>query len=324
MATYVPTREQYREYAARGNLIPVYREIIADGDTPVSAYAKLGRREHSFLLEAVIAGEKWAAHSFIGVAPRIVFRAVGDRVLVTRRDIEGGGPDREISFVTADPLATLADLLAEFRPEPPPGLPHFFGGAVGYVGFDVCRPRGGADARVGDDLGLPSCYLVVTDTLLVFDNLRQTVKVVANSICPSRDRADACYDAACHRIDELARLLAGPAPALRPLELDRPGPVPAVPALAREDFRGAVSRARDHLAAGDAYQLVLSQRFEVERDGVDPLDLYRGLRAVNPSAYMFHLQFPECAITGASPECMVRLDGDVVTLRPFAGSPPRR
>jgi anthranilate synthase component 1 len=321
MRTYVPTREQYREYAARGNLIPVYREVLADGDTPVSVYAKLGACDHSFLLESVIAGEQWAAHSFIGVAPRLVFRATSDRVLVTRRDVEGGGPDRESTFITSDPLATLADLLGEFRPEPPLGLPHFFGGAVGYFGFDLCRPRSAAPRVAG--LGLPACYLVVSDTLLAFDNLRQTVKVVANSICPSPAHADAAYDAACARIDALCAQLAAPAPRLKPLELEHVGPVPARATLPRQDFLAAVAAGRDHIRAGNAYQLVLSQRFELERGGVDPLDLYRGLRAVYPSPYMFHLQFPECAVTGASPECMVRLDGDVLEMRPFSGRRPR-
>jgi anthranilate synthase component I len=320
MAIYVPSREQYREYATRGNLIPVYREVVADADTPVSAFAKVGNRDYSFLLESVLGGEKWAAYSFIGVAPRIIFRASKGRVQITRRDVEGGGPERQIEVLTEDPIATLQDLLADFHPEPPPGLPRFFGGAVGYVGYDVVRSFEHLPAHLKDDLGLPEAYFVITDTLLIFDNLRQTLKVVANSFCPSPEHADACYDAACQRIDVLAADLRQPIPPRKNLDLDDVGPVPATTNVTRDEYMDAVLRAKEYILAGDAFQIVLSQRFEVPREGIEPFDVYRALRVVNPSPYMFHLRFPEVQVTGASPECMVRLEGDVVEVRPLAGT----
>jgi anthranilate synthase component 1 len=323
MPSYVPSREQYREYASRGNLIPVYREVVADGDTPVSAFAKVGNREYSFLLESVLGGEKWAAYSFIGVAPRVIFRCSQGRVQIIRRDVEGGGAERQIEVLTEDPMATLQDLLADFRPEPPPGLPRFFGGAVGYVGYDVVRSFERLPSHLKDDLGLPECYFVVTDTLLIFDNLRQTLKIVANSYCPSVEHADASYDAACRRIEVLAADLRQPVPPRKTLDLDDVGPVPATSNVTRDQFMSAVDRAKEYILAGDAFQIVLSQRFEVPREGLDPFDAYRALRVVNPSPYMFHLRFPELQVTGASPECMVRLEGDVVEVRPIAGTRPR-
>ena len=327
MTRVVPSRDEFRALAARGNLVPVYREVLADGDTPVSAYAKLGRRDYGFLLESVVGGEKWAAYSFLGVEPRAVVRAQAGKVTVAWRDVEGGGEDRRAEWTAADPAAALAEILGEFRPVTVPGLPRFWGGAVGWLGYDLARGFEELPARAPDDLGLPEVCVVLTDTLVIFDNLRQTLKIVAAPYVTRPDRADAAYDAACRRIDAVAgRLRARAAPALLPMEPPAPGdPPPRLPrsTFGRPEFLAAVRKAKEYILCGDAFQIVLSQRFEVDRGGVDPFDVYRALRVVNPSPYMFHLDFPEAHVTGASPECMVRLDGTRVEVRPIAGTRPR-
>jgi anthranilate synthase component 1 len=326
----VPSRAEFRELAHRGNLIPVYREVLADGDTPVSAYAKLGRREHSFLLESVVGGEKWAAYSFIGVDPRAVVRwSVGGKVEVVWHDVEGGGPDQRAEWAAADPTAALAEILADFHPVHVEGLPRFWGGAVGYLGYDVVRAFEDLPARKPDDLAAPDLYMVLTDTLVIFDNLRQTVKLVAAAFVPRPEKADEAYDAALARIDQLAARLQRGEARLRPLsppgagEPARPGVAPPRSIFGKLEFLAAVKKAKEYIHAGDAFQIVLSQRFEVERGDVDPFDVYRALRVVNPSPYMFHLDFADVRVTGASPEVMVRLDGRTVELRPLAGTRPR-
>src|SRR5215468_5707967 len=203
-----PSREAFRELARAGNLIPVYREVLADGDTPVSAYAKLGRADGSFLLESVVGGEKWAAYSFIGVEPRATVRwSLGGKVEVVWRDVEGGGPDHRAEWAAADPTAALAEIMSDFHPVHVDGLPRFWGGAVGTIGYDVVRAFEDLPTRKPDDLGVPDLYMVLTDTVVIFDNLRQTLKLVAAAFVPRADRADEVYDAALARIDRVASRL---------------------------------------------------------------------------------------------------------------------
>ncbi len=332
---YYPTREQFLEAATRGNLIPVYREIMADGDTPVSAYAKLGRPEHGFLLESVIGGEKWAAYSFIGVQPRAVLRCSGGSAHVTWYDVNGGGAPREARWAASDPTAALREVMGEWTPVEMPGLPRFWGGAVGWISYDVVQAFEDLPARARDDLGLPELCMVITDTLVIFDNLRQTIKVVATPYVPRPERAEAAYDAALARVDDvIARLRAPGAPVLSAMEpppadedgsdaLRWGGGAEPQSTFTRDRFIDAVERCKEYILAGDIFQVVLSQRLEVPVGGVDPFDVYRALRVVNPSPYMFHLEFPEARVTGASPETLVRCDGGRVEVRPIAGTRPR-
>jgi len=179
---YSPTREEFAQAAARGNLIPVYRELLADGDTPVSAYSALGASEHSFLLESVVGGATWAVYSFVGIAPRAIVRWASGTATVTWFDVDGGGPPRTAEWATADPTAALAEVLGEMRPVEVPGLPRFWGGAVGWIAYDCVRAFEDLPARARPGLELPSLAMVITDTLLIFDNLRQTLKVVATPL----------------------------------------------------------------------------------------------------------------------------------------------
>jgi anthranilate synthase component I len=323
---FTPSREDFVAAAARGNLIPVYRELLADGDTPVSAYAALGAGEHSFLLESVVGGSTWAAYSFVGVAPRAVLTWTAGTATATWHDVDGGGPPRTATWDTPDPTAALAEVLGEMRPVDVPGLPRFWGGAVGWIAYDCVRAFEDLPARARPGLALPPLAMVITDTLLIFDNLRQTLKVVATPFVTRPERAELAYDRACERIDAIVRKLRGPRTPLPELEPpragERAGEVPAS-SFPKAEFLAAVDRVKDYILAGDAFQVVLSQRFSEPAAGARPLDVYRALRVINPSPYMFHLEFPEARVTGASPETLVRLADGRVELRPIAGTRPR-
>jgi anthranilate synthase component I len=326
---YYPSRDEFAAAATRGNLIPVYRELLADGDTPVSAYAALGADDHSFLLESVVGGETWAAYSFVGVAPRAVLTWRAGTATV--RWLEG---DRDVAseWAVADPTAALAEVMAEWKPVATPGLPRFWGGAVGWIAYDVVRAFEDLPARARGDLDVLAVCMVLTDTLVIFDNLRQTIKVVATPFVPAPERADRAYDRAIAKIDAIVERLRAPRPPLAALE---PPPPPeyrepsandaGVPpsSFGKAAYCAGVDAIKEYILAGDAFQVVLSQRFSVARGDVEPLDVYRALRVINPSPYMFHLEFPEARVTGASPETLVRLDAGRVEVRPIAGTRPR-
>jgi anthranilate synthase component 1 len=330
-ATHQPPLEEFVASAQRGNLLPVYREILADGDTPVSAYAKLGRSPWSFLLESVVGGETWAAYSFVGVEPRAILRCKGKEAHVEWRDVDGDGGRREATWAIDDPTEALARIMAEWRPVVPPGLPRFYGGAVGWIAYDAVRAFEALPERARDDLGVPELCMVLTDTLVIFDNLRQTIKVVATPYVPRPEKAAAAYAGAIRRIDAIVERLRGAVAPLRPMAPPPPGEVARrwggdeapTSSTTREDFLAAVGRAKEYIKAGDAFQVVLSQRLAVPRAGVDPFDVYRALRVINPSPYMFHLEFPEARVTGASPEVLVRAVDGRVEVRPIAGTRPR-
>lgn len=323
---YVPSREEFAQAATTGNLIPVYREMVADGDTPVSAYAALGGDEYSFLLESVLGGATWAAYSFVGVAPRAVVSWKDGTAKVVWFDIDGGGPPKKVEWKTSDPTAALVEVMGEMRPVEVPGLPRFWGGAVGYLAYDVVRAFEDLPARARPGLDIPTMCMVVTDTLLIFDNLRQTLKVVATPYVARPERAGAAWDRAVARIEAICDRLRAPRvrlPDLRvPHHADPAVPVPPS-SFAKPDFLAAVDRIKDYIHAGDAFQVVLSQRFSEPRGAARPLDVYRALRVINPSPYMFHLEFPQVKVTGASPETLVRLVDGRIELRPIAGTRPR-
>ncbi|HEV7559425.1 MAG TPA: anthranilate synthase component I, partial [Kofleriaceae bacterium] len=261
---YTPSRAEFVAAADKGNLIPVYRELLADGDTPVSAYAALGAGEHSFLLESVVGGATWAAYSFVGVAPRAVVRWAHGTATVTWYDVDGGGAPRTASWPTADPTAALVEVLGEMRPVEIPGLPRFWGGAVGWLSYDCVRSFEDLPSRAKADLDLPPLAMVITDTVLIFDNLRQTLKVVATPFVSRPERAEGAYDRAVARIESvIARLRAPrtPLPELTPPGLDEPpGPVPPS-SFGKDAYIAGVERVKEYIVAGDAFQVVLSQRF---------------------------------------------------------------
>ncbi len=311
---YFPDFETFRSLASQGNLIPVYREILADMDTPVSAFKKIDDGRFSFLLESIEGGEKWARYSFLGSSPEIIVRSKGNTVETVAAD----GSLR--SHETADPLGFVRDLLYRYRPVEVDGLPRFFGGAVGYVGYDMVRYFERVSLEKPTEIDAYDSYFVITDTILIFDTVRQKMKVVSNAHLREGKSLEAAYDEATAKIDAIiAKMKAPVAPVTSPAASKR---VDFASNVHREVFEESVNRAKEYVKAGDVIQVVLSQRFSADLT-VEPLDIYRILRTLNPSPYMFFLRLNDTLVVGASPEVMVRKEGTRAELRPIAGTRPR-
>jgi anthranilate synthase component 1 len=310
---YYPDSEAFRTLAANGNLIPVYREIMADLDTPVSAFKKIDDGKYAFLLESIEGGEKWARYTFLGSNPSVVIRTKGKTV-----EIIENGAARQVN--SDDPLGFVRDYLGSFRPVMIDGIPRFFGGAVGYLGYDMVRHFEELPAGKPAVIGAYDSYFVITDTILIFDNVSQKIKVVSNAHLDSGKTVETAYGEATAKIDALINKLKAPLPA--PASPRPTGKSSFKSGMDREAFEGAVEKCKEYIRAGDIFQVVLSQRFSAELT-VDPLDIYRVLRTLNPSPYMFFLRLEDTLVVGASPEVMVRREGSRVELRPIAGTRPR-
>ncbi|MGC9319097.1 MAG: anthranilate synthase component I [Armatimonadota bacterium] len=320
---YTPTLYEFVKKAGEGNLIPVSREFVADTDTPVSAFMKLrqaGDAENAFLLESVAGGEQIARYSYLGIDPLEVITTRGRVATISEN---GSSRQRELAE-GEDPLDMIREMLSRYEFVPVPGCDRFYGGAVGYLGYDAVRFFEEIPDEKPDDLELPDAQFMLTDTLIIFDHVTRTMRVVANAHVTG-DPQEAYWEAI-ERIDGLVSALQ------QPLEHQPPGNgqvarIPSDPSamrstMTRDQHREAVLRAKEYIAAGDVIQVVISHRMSAEID-VDPFDLYRGLRAINPSPYMYYLSFGDCKIIGASPELLVRCeDGEVVT-RPIAGTRKR-
>jgi anthranilate synthase component I len=307
--TYYPSFDEFKTKASQGNLIPVYREIMADLETPVSAFLKLDRGDFSFLLESVEGGEKWGRYCFLGAEPSIIFQSKGSRVEITRHG------DTEIQE-GVDPLDALKQLMRDYHPVEVEGLPRFFGGAVGYFTYDMVRFFERLPDQTVDHLKVPDSMFMLTDTIVIFDHMLQKLKVVSNALVDGPP--DKAYRQAIAKIEQLIDRLHQPVPP-RPAGQLAPGPVPLTSNFTKEAYEDVVERAKEYIRAGDIIQVVPSQRFEVPID-VDPFDIYRALRTVNPSPYMFYLKFRDLKLVGSSPEVMVRLEGRLIELRPIAGT----
>ncbi len=323
---YQPTLTRVEALAEEGNVIPIYRELPADLETPVSVYLKLQDDGPSFLLESVSGGEQVARYSFIGVRPRALLSAVGDAVFVG-----SNGHQRALPLTDGtDPLAILKAEMAPFTPVLLPDLPRFSGGAVGFLSYDAVRRFERLPASASDELGLPEAAFMLADTLVAFDHARQRLLIIANA----RLEGDtpAAYRRATARIDEIVARLRAPVP-------QPPVSYPASRSSARTrarltsnfsqaQFEASVRRAKEHIAAGDVFQVVLSQRLS-GRTSAHPFAIYRALRRLNPSPYMVFLRFPgglgtpPLHVIAASPEMHVRLEGGMAEVRPIAGTRPR-
>lgn len=313
---FVPSRAEFASRAQKGNLIPVYADLMADFETPVSAYAKLKEAGPSFLLESVEGGETLSRYSFIGCRPRKIF-ACGP----VTTEIRQPGRPTIIVPTPADPLRLVEAELALSRPVPTPDLPRFTGGAVGFIGYEyVSRIEPTVPPAPADELGLPLIYFMFVDSVVIFDRAKQTLRLCVNAHLG--DDIDAAYDAATTELTALHALLAQPR-ALASAALVNPGPITPPPGnFTQAAFEAAVRDGQEFIRAGDIIQVVPSQRFS-QPFTRSPLDLYRALRTVNPSPYMFILDVGEYAIVGASPEVHVRLIDEKVEIRPIAGTRPR-
>lgn len=319
---YFPDFKEFQKLSRSGNVIPVYKQINADLDTPVSAFLKVGKGDYSFLLESVEGQEKVARYSFLGSNPAMVFKSKGNDI-----EVAYPGRGRQKRFRSAKtPLAEIKDVMKDFRGVAAKGLPRFYGGLVGYMGYDTVRFFEDIPDRNIDDLNLPDAVFLLTDTIIIFDHMHHTIKIVANTLLPqtkkvSRAQLSRLYNQSLKKIEDIHRALNAP---LRDIPAGkkahkRPG---VTSNISKAGFSGLVKKAKAHIRKGDIIQVVLSQRFKVKA-ARDAFRVYRNLRTINPSAYMFFLKIKEAALVGASPEMLVRCDDGIVQTRPIAGTRPR-
>ncbi|MBF0108279.1 MAG: anthranilate synthase component I [Magnetococcales bacterium] len=310
-----PSFDSFLRLSAQGNVVPIYREILADLDTPVSAFIKVaGDASYSFLFESVLGGEKWGRYSFLGLDPAAIFLAFPNRVEIRWRN-----RPKEV-FTSGQPVRILESLMRRFTPVEVPGLPRFHGGAVGYFGYDMIRSFERVPDNNPDTLGTPDAIFMLSDMVILFDNLAGRIKVVVNLFIDPRDDIVTLYADAVTRINQMVTNLRN-APS-------RPKPTARGPRIHEDAFRhemskstfeAAVEKAKEYIRAGDIFQVVLSQRLSIPF-AHSPLSLYRALRATNPSPYMFLLNFGDFSLVGSSPEILVRQEGTTVTVRPIAGT----
>lgn len=327
---YTPSLDDVRALRDRGNLCPIYREILADLETPVSAYLKVARGSHSFLLESVEGGQHIARYSFIGSDPYMVLRLNHG----TAQALQGGYKQ---SLPYSDPLTVLGSYLGSYRPVRLPDLPRFVGGAVGYLGYETVSYFERLPVPGPCDYEMPEGLWMFVDTLLIFDHLRHKIKVLSHVHLDAPD-LDEEYRRATARIEALVERLR------RPLTLDDRRPTAGQPRnyephssigperppsvrqpssnVSREQYHANVRRAKEYIAAGDIFQVVPSQRF-IRPTSADPVTIYRALRTVNPSPYMFLLRTAEGDLVGSSPELLVRVQEGEVLTHPIAGTRPR-
>ena len=335
---YRPSLEEVAALAQHATVIPIYRELDADLETPVSAFLKVAQGPYAFLLESVEGGERLARYSFIGTDPFLVvelddgvarLRSTGVRETLAASALASfggadyyGHPAQEQRVTFEDPLRFLANLLGRYRTVHLPDMPRFLGGAVGYLGYETIRyfePR--VPAAPQDTLGLPEAVFLFVDSMLVFDHLERTIAVVSHVHVEDGVPLERAYAEAVERIERLVDRLRRP-----PVVPVGSGPVDPEtveqrlrPHLDRATYVAMVERAKEYIAAGDIIQVVLSQRQEVET-GAHPFTIYRALRRINPSPYMYYLRFGDDALIGASPEMLVRVDGRVLSTHPIAGT----
>jgi len=321
-----PSLDEFLKLAGQGNLIPVTTRILADVETPLSAYRKIRGQGESFLFESVEGGEHLGRYSFVGCNPRAVIKQTGNRIDV----LEGGklvekfgipAPGKEpCENCVKDGLEVVERVMKKYRPVTRPGLPRFTGGAVGFIGYEFIHDvEPVVPPPAHDELGTPTMYFIVADQLLVFDRVAQTITVLVNAaIDEAASPADA-YESAVEEIERLLSLLEQPSEH-HPVSV--PGEVPSLPFtsnVAKEKFLANVEASKKFITAGDIIQVVGSQRFSVETKA-SPVDVYRAARSVNPSPYMFLLELDGFSLVGASPEIHVRCEDNKVEIRPIAGT----
>jgi anthranilate synthase component 1 len=321
---YFPSFDEFSALAAGHTVVPVYRQLLGDSLTPVSAFCKIQEGDWAFLFESVVGGERLGRYSFLGSGPFLRFEAF-DRRTVTQ---VGKGPKQE--SMHPDPLRKLEEILTAYRAPHVAGLPRFCGGAVGYAGYDTVRYVEHLPNVPEDDRGLPDLSFAFYDRMIVFDHINKTVAAVAHAHLPgvrgqgsgvSSEALKASYEEACRKVDRLVERLQEGVADLQLTDIDTGGPVtiPAESNFTKEGFQAAVAKCKEYINAGDIFQVVLSQRFRA-RTQARPFDVYRALRAVNPSPFMVYVKAGPTTLVGASPEIMTRVEGDLVTIRPLAGT----
>ncbi|MFZ1074405.1 MAG: anthranilate synthase component I [Verrucomicrobiia bacterium] len=315
---YSPTPDEFLKLAAKGNLIPVTRRILADIETPLSAYRKIRGQGESFLFESVEGGEHLGRYSFVGCNPRATIKQTGNRVEVVENGkvIETATVGKDVK----DGLAIVERVMGKFRAVPVPGLPRFTGGAIGFIGYEFIHDVEPVVPRPPqDELQTPVMYFLVADQLLIFDRVAQTITILVNAILADAENPAEAYENAVGEIERLVSLLEQPSEH-QPVSL--PAETPSIPFesnMTREKFGANVLKAKEYITAGDIIQVVGSQRFSAPVKA-SPIDIYRAARSVNPSPYMFLLELDGFSLVGASPEIHVRCEDGKVEIRPIAGT----
>jgi anthranilate synthase component 1 len=307
---YYPTKEEFIRLTKKGNLIPVYREIITDMETPVSAFRKI-EGDYSYLLESVEGGEKIGRYSFLGSNPILIIKSKGDSIEIISKG--------KTTKIKGEPLVELKRILSNYKPVHLKGLPRFHGGFVGYMSYDIVRFFENIPDKNPDDQKLPDMQFLLTDTVLAFDHIKHKITIIANVLVEG-DPAKA-YEAAIKKIDSLALKLAKPIKA-DSIEAGKEKRSKIRSNLSKQDYERMVQKAKKYIESGDIIQVVLSQRFETKIKG-NPFHIYRMLRTLNPSPYMYYLKFKDMKLIGSSPETMVRLEDNIANIRPIAGTRPR-
>ena len=323
---YFPSEKEFLSLAEKGNLIPVYKEILADLETPVSAYLKMrGDSKYSFLLESVEGEEKVARYSFLAKDPELVFQSKDRSAEIIQFKEEK--TSRQSFKVVDSPLSFVRGIMSEYRFVPTPDLPRFCGGMVGFIGYDTVRFFENLPNKPAAGLDIPDVVLVLTKTLVIFDHVNHKIKVVSCAKFPvkaSRHEKIKAYNAAVEAIEKLASDLKNPLPSPENESLIRitAKQIRVNSNMTERQFINAVNKAKKKIQAGDIIQVVLSQRFTTKVH-TDPLNIYRVLRSLNPSPYMYYLNLDDLQIVGSSPELLVRCEEGIVETRPIAGTRPR-
>ena len=309
-----PEFGEYQKLARQGNLIPVFGEMLWDLESPVGVFLRQDPSDYAFLLESVEGGEKWARYSFLGAEPKVIYKAKGRRA-----EIIEGASFRVIENCK-DPLEPLRMLLQAYKPVQIDGLPRFFGGAVGYLGYDLVRFFEKLPEKNPDIIGGYDVHMFITDKLLIFDRLKQTIKVVVNTHIDSSDSLREKYDSAGKEIERIASRLKSPV--LMPEPLIQKDLLEFQSNFTRQEYEKVVEKTLEYIRGGDIIQAVPSQRFRAPAR-VDPFQLYRALRHINPSPYLFYLKMGGEVLVGSSPEVLVRVEEGKAETRPIAGTRPR-
>ena len=316
---YYPDKEDFLKLVKNINILTVYRKILADTETPISAFQKIGIKGLSYLLESADGSDKLARYSFIGVEPFLVFHSKDTRVEIKTKD------KKEVH--KENPFLYLRRLFTKFKTSPIKGLPRFFGGGVGYFGYDLVRFIEELPKKVIDDLNIPDCILIFAGIVLVFDHLTHQMWIIAN--IPLKEKElykDAAYKQATIQIEKIISQLKNPGLSSLDNQKETEGKSkelsPIRSNVTQEEFIDKVKKVKEYILAGDTFQVVLSQRFN-RKTKENPFKIYRSLRSLNPSPYMYYLNYGKIQVVGASPEPLVRLTGELVESKPIAGTRPR-
>ena len=313
---YYPDKKEFIRLAKNGNLIPVYRDVLTDFETPLSAFRKIDKSRYSFLLESVEGGERLARYSMLGSDPSLIFSSKGKKITIK----EG---TRSRSFITkTDPIEELKKLLKNYKFVNVKGLPRFCGGLVGFFGYDMVRFIERLPDKNPDDRGIPDSVFMLTDSLFIFDHVDHKIKIVSN-VHVTGDAA-AAYNKAVKKIDTIAGFLKGPLPKSAEDKAargkGRPGAISSN--FTKKEYEAVVRKTKEYIRKGDIIQAVPSQRLKLKIT-CEPFQIYRALRSINPSPYMYYLKLGDFSLVGSSPEIMVRCENGLVEVRPIAGTRPR-